>query len=178
MPISFEDIKALFGKEKDSGESEWMDMAGLVVAMPSFKRFFDRIKKDRVPRISEIEDGFRSLYEEYDINTWRFTLILLGERFGITDESVSLDHMLSLITRWKEDSIRMNNLILLDTKKEFDANSRIGFGLGGDEAIRDADFEQVRGNYEENSFVRGLLEENNSIEHKASGIIQKLENLK
>ena len=79
--------------------------------------------------------------------------------------------------KWKENSIRLNNMILADAKKEFDANSRIGFGLDGDVSVQDADFEQVRGSYEGNSFVKGLRDNNIEIEQKASEIIQKLEQL-
>ena len=68
-------------------------------------------------------------------------------------------------------------MILSDAKKEVDANSKIGFGLGGDEAVKNSDFEEVRGNYDENSFVKGLHIENVSIEARATDMIKKLEDL-
>lgn len=41
--------------------------------------------------------------------------------------------------------------------------SKIGFGLDGEEEIRDLDFENVRGKYEENKFVIELKKETEEI---------------
>lgn len=73
--------------------------------------------------------------------------------------------------------MRLNNMILSDAKKEFDANSKIGFGLGGNDTVKNADFEEVRGNYDDNSFVKELHKENASIEVRAEEMIKKLEEL-
>ena len=44
--------------------------------------------------------------------------------------------------------------------------------------VKQNDLENVRGNYDENSFVTGLREENRKIEETADSIIQRIENLK
>jgi hypothetical protein len=40
-----------------------------------------------------------------------------------------------------------------DAKKEFAATAQIGYGLDGRQDAKQADFEQVRGTFEENDFV-------------------------
>jgi hypothetical protein len=44
-----------------------------------------------------------------------------------------------------------------DAKKEFRLDSMTGFGIDGDMEIKQKDFEQVRGRFEENDFVKEVL---------------------
>ena len=79
-----------------------------------------------------------------------------------------------IIQDWKVNSEKLNNMILKDAEKEFDNNSRIGFGLDGDETVRDADFESVRGKYDANSFVTGLQQEIKENSAKAEQLLKKI----
>jgi hypothetical protein len=65
-------------------------------------------------------------------------------------------------------------MILMDAEKEFDAGSKIGFGLDGDDNVRDADFESVRGTYDTNSFVTGLRQEIRDHAAKADELIKAI----
>ena len=47
-------------------------------------------------------------------------------------------------------------MVLNDAEKEFEGTVCTGFGIDGD---ADADFEAVRGTFDDNSFVKGLNEE-------------------
>ena len=68
-------------------------------------------------------------------------------------------------------------MVLKDAEKEFDQNSKLGFGNDGDESVKQADFESVRGKYETNSFVEGLKNESAEIELLFEKFINKLNNL-
>ena len=61
-----------------------------------------------------------------------------------------------------------------DARKEFDLNSQTGFGVDGDRNQAQADFEEVRGSFESNSFVKAVLEH---IEKKSKLGEQMLEKL-
>ena len=43
-----------------------------------------------------------------------------------------------------------------DARKEFDATVKIGYGVDGESTVRDADFDAVRGTFEDNAFVKQL----------------------
>jgi len=45
------------------------------------------------------------------------------------------------------------DMILRDAKKVFNSISKTGFGLDGNDSDKQLDFENVRGNFEENVFV-------------------------
>ncbi len=176
-PVTMEVLKGLMKNNNTEPEAEWVDMAGLVTPGGQLNDTISRIKTMKDADVLKIENKLLALFENYEIYSWNFVCQVMKERFGITKESLNSDHLEDIILRWKENSIRLNNMILSDAKKEFDANSKIGFGLGGDDAVKNADFEKVRGNYNENSFVKGLHEENGSIETRATDMIKKLEEL-
>jgi hypothetical protein len=56
-------------------------------------------------------------------------------------------------------------MIYEDARKEFSLASRTGFGVDGSRTEKDMDFEQVRGDFESNPFVRATL---NHIEVKSA----------
>jgi hypothetical protein len=175
---SISSIKRLFVNDDHDKRLEWVDMAGLIVSRNVLEVALTKIKQNSPKDLGELEKVFKNLYDSYESYTWKYTLQLLKNRFSVTDKEITAESLQDIVLRWKENSVRLNNMILSDAKKEFDANSMIGFGLGGDEYVRNIDFEKVRGNYEENSFVKGLIEEKASIERTAEDIIRKLKHLK
>ena len=68
-------------------------------------------------------------------------------------------------------------MILGDAAKEFDNSSKIGFGVDGDEAVRDQDFDAVRGVLDENKFIKGIKEEIEQTELKAAKLKDSIKSL-
>jgi hypothetical protein len=176
-PSSMDEIRHLFIQEDEKMNTDWIDMAGLVVPSHALKKSMTQIGDIDDLKLVEIEDLFKNLYDNYGSFTWDFTLGILKDRFDISSADFTKENLGDIISKWAENRIRLNNMIMSDAKKEFDANSRIGFGLGGDELSRDADFEEVRGSYEENSFVMGLKDDNVKIERIAADMLRKLKKI-
>ena len=63
-------------------------------------------------------------------------------------------------------------MINSDAKKEFDSNSRISYGAFGH---TEDDFQAVRGETDENKFVKSLIQENEEVEVEAEKIIKQLQ---
>ena len=86
--------------------------------------------------------------------------------------------MLRTIDEWQKAVVDLDRMVYDDARKEFDLNSQTGFGADGDSRQREADFESVRGNFENNSFVQAVLEH---IERKSAlgdSIREKLSRIK
>ena len=62
------------------------------------------------------------------------------------------------VEEWKEAVVRLDKMVYDDARKEFDLNSQTGFGVDGDREQAEADFEEVRGSFESNAFVKAVLE--------------------
>ncbi|RLD94931.1 MAG: DUF4954 domain-containing protein, partial [Bacteroidetes bacterium] len=90
---------------------------------------------------------------------------------------ITADQLLELITRWESETIKLDKMILGDAAKEFDNSSKIGFGVDGNEEVRDLDFEAVRGVPDENKFIKGIKEEIIQTELKAAELKEKIQGL-
>ena len=62
------------------------------------------------------------------------------------------------VREWREAVVKLDHMVYDDARKEFDLNSQTGFGVDGDRHQAEADFEEVRGSFESNSFVKAVLE--------------------
>ncbi|UCE47155.1 MAG: DUF4954 family protein, partial [Phycisphaerales bacterium] len=64
--------------------------------------------------------------------------------------------IITMITDWKKAVLELDEMLYADARKEFAPTAQIGYGLDGDRQTRQADFERVRGTFEENDFVREI----------------------
>jgi hypothetical protein len=80
-----------------------------------------------------------------------------GGTLGKSINEVTYEDIISMVETWKESVVKLDKLIYDDAKKEFNLNSKTGFGVDGDEARKDQDFESVRGSFENNPFVLEVL---------------------
>jgi hypothetical protein len=99
---------------------------------------------------------------------------LIEDRFNLMIDDISKEQLAQILIDWRDNSIKLNNMILKDAEKEFDQLSKIGFGLDGNEKERNDDFENVRGKFEENKFVVELQNESGQIKLKADNLISYL----
>ncbi|HET6559608.1 MAG TPA: hypothetical protein VFG54_19950, partial [Prolixibacteraceae bacterium] len=62
-----------------------------------------------------------------------------------------------VVKRWKDSVIGLDQLLYDDAKKEFGMDSMTGFGMDGNKTTQKLDFEKVRGNFENNDFVKEIV---------------------
>ena len=77
----------------------------------------------------------------------------MQQRLGKTLGHITADDIIELATDWKTAVVALDHMLYADARKEFAPTAQIGYGLDGDQQTRRADFEQVRGMFDENSFV-------------------------
>jgi hypothetical protein len=105
--------------------------------------------------------------------TWAFQHI--QQLYGINPSKMTKDEAVSLINRWREAVVKLDNMIFEDARKEFDLASKTGFGADGDKSQKESDFEQVRGDFESNDFVRSVLDHidaKTELGHKAAAALE------
>lgn len=62
--------------------------------------------------------------------------------------------IIRIVRQWNEAVVSLDRMLYDDARKEFSMISRIGFGVDGSTRQRDFDFEQVRGEFENDAFVK------------------------
>ena len=174
---SREELSKILSGKLETKDYAWVDMAGLIT--PSFRveLLCEEIESDRFESPGQIHERLQQMHDSYAEDTWDWTTQILKDEYQVTLEQADSATLSRLIGEWEENALKMNKMILNDAAKEFDEASKIGFGLDGDEQVRAADFEAVRGTQEANKFVAGIRKEMEEIGIKASSIKKMLKNL-
>jgi len=59
---------------------------------------------------------------------------------GTGPDTLPVESLIQIISDWKINAVKFNNMILKDTEKEFDSSARLGFGIDGDEDTKEKGF--------------------------------------
>ncbi|MDA3871954.1 MAG: DUF4954 family protein, partial [Candidatus Marinimicrobia bacterium] len=162
---NFEEVKKLFNK--DGNLNSWFDMSGLLISERSSKKLQTKIKNNEIQNIDKLSNEFVKIFNNYSDEEWLWTLGLIKKYLEIDPENITAEDLVNIIQKWKKSSLKLNKMVGMDATKEFNVITKIGFGIDGSDEGRDADFEAVRGTYEDNKFVKQLLEKKPKIEAEA-----------
>jgi carbonic anhydrase/acetyltransferase-like protein (isoleucine patch superfamily) len=132
---------------------KWVDMAGMFAPEEAVEKLLSDIENGSVSSLEQVADSFRSMYECYPEYEWAWAANVLLEKQGKTMDEITADDIIELTNKWKQAVVELDNMLYADAKKEFAATAQTGYGLDGSLEAKKADFAQVRGTFEENSFV-------------------------
>ena len=174
-------IKRLEGEKKlepdkiqVSFDDPWVDVGGMITSAAAAGELTKKITSGKITSVRQLRENLSALNDHYDLLAWNWALQLMSRHIDKPGMTLGPEDFGKIIVEWKENKTKLNHMILADARKEFDVSSRTGFGIDGDETIRDGDFESVRGTYDTNKFVKGLLEENRHIEAIAAAMLSRL----
>lgn len=139
------------------GRGEWLDVSGLIAPQSEIDGLVKNVVAGKLS-LSDIEQQFAMMHKNYYDYEWTWAYDKLLEYWGKTIDEVTIDDLVVLIEAWKKAVVALDRLLYSDAKKEFDLNSKTGFGVDGDESVKMRDFESVRGSFEENPFVKECLQ--------------------
>jgi len=107
--------------------------------------------------LDEIQHEFEEMHYQYYNYEWTWATQKLEKHWGKAIQKVTVDEIITLVELWKNSVVKLDQLIYNDAKKEFDLNSKTGFGVDGNEEQKHQDFESVRGSFDSNTFVIEVL---------------------
>jgi hypothetical protein len=142
---------------------KWIDASGMIISERSYNKVIDSVAEGKINKIETLTEELHKISEKYSESAWAWCAILIENRFQTKIGELTKEQISQILIDWSENSIKLNNMILKDAEKEFDQTSKIGFGIDGGDDIRNADFESVRGKYEDNKFVLELRKESENI---------------
>ena len=175
---SLTDLRNRLAAQDTGGTGKWVDICGLFSPASKIDELVDSVKTNKIRTVDELNENLASIYNNYNTYAWVWCTNLISQQFGEKPENIQVESLIQIITDWKTNAIKLNNMILKDAEKEFDPTSKIGFGIDGDVDTRDSDFQAVRGVYDNNKFVTNLQKESKEIEEKADRLITILESCK
>lgn len=170
----FNKIKSSLKYDKEHYSEKWVDAAGMFIPKTEYDILLEKVKSNSLSSIDSLMDQLSLISDNYYESSWAWCAKLIEDRLNCSIDEISKEQLLQIITDWRDNSVKLNNMILKDAEKEFDQLSKIGFGLDGNEKERNDDFENVRGKFEENKFVVELQNESGQIKLKADNLIYYL----
>lgn len=151
------DVRAALKPDSAVGLGDWVDLAGLIAPKSEVKRLLDDVEQGQVT-LDVIRERLAQMHANYYSYEWTWALEKLEQVWGCSVDQVTLDQVRQTIDQWQAAVIKLDRMVYDDARKEFDLNSQTGFGVDGDREQAEADFEEVRGSFESNSFVKAVLE--------------------
>ena len=174
---TIEDVRAALRPDSQVGLGDWVDLAGLIAPRSEVTRMLNDIEEGQLS-LAQIQARLVEMHTNYYSYEWTWALDKLEQVWGCSVEEVSLDKIKQTINQWLDSVVKLDKLVYNDARKEFDLNSQTGFGVDGDRKQAEADFEEVRGSFESNSFVKAVLEHIEQKTELGNTILASLENVK
>jgi hypothetical protein len=86
--------------------------------------------------------------------------------------------VISIVEKWKAAVVGLDHMVYEDAKKEFSLAAMTGFGADGNRREKKLDFEQVRGDFESNSFVTAVLKHIEAKSALGDELIERMKRVK
>ncbi len=175
--ITKESLLGLFTSGAKTGTDEWVDMAGLIAPKYEVDRLLKQIQIENIS-LEAIQTNLNKLHADFSNYSWIWEKNILERQLGKTFADIEIQDIITIVEKWKKAVLTFDDLILRDAKKEFNTVSRTGFGMDGNDADKQLDFDAVRGTFDENAFVKEINAQMNKTTEIADKQIARLVNLK
>jgi len=150
------DLRKRLMPDSDAGKGDWIDLSGLIAPKNEVSKILDAVEANQINELSEIQSKLKFLHNSYYEMEWNWTADLLEWRLGKPIADIEVSDIVGVVERWKKCVVELDQMLYNDAKKEFQLSAMTGFGIDGDLKTQQADFEMVRGNFENNSFVKEI----------------------
>ena len=174
---TLDELRAALRPDSQIGLGQWVDLAGLIAPRTEVTLLADEIEQG-VLTLDTIQERLVQMHANYYSYEWTWALDKLEQVWGCKVEQVTLVQLRKTVEEWREAVVKLDRMVYDDARKEFDLNSQTGFGVDGDRRQAEADFEEVRGSFESNSFVKAVLEHIDKKTALGNKVLEKLDKIK
>jgi NDP-sugar pyrophosphorylase family protein len=154
---SIEEIRERLKPDTEIGLGTWYDLSGLIAPASEIDKLLNDIDNKTITTIEEINKRFQEMHKNYYEYEWIWALNKIEEKLGKKYTEFTVKDIIDIVHVWTKSVVNLDKLLYEDAKKEFDLISRTGFGVDGGEKTKTLDFNNVRGIFEENPFVKEVL---------------------
>jgi len=169
------EVRSCLKPDTNIGLGEWSDIGGMLAPRSEIDRLIDDIESGKVSHVSEMNVIFEQLHKEYYSLEWTWAWDKIQQYYNLSLESITAKDVINIVKCWNDAVVELDKMIYEDARKEFSLSSHTGFGVDGDKHQQKIDFEQVRGLFEENTFVETVLKHIDSKTKLGSELIDRLE---
>lgn len=155
---SNEEIRSRLKPDTPIGTGEWVDISGLIAPKSEIDALLAAIESGEINRLKQINAELERIHNSYYTYEWTWAYDKIKRFYGIDPEQITAADIISIVEQWREAVVGLDKMLYEDARKEFSLASRTGFGADGTRTEKDLDFEQVRGDFESNPFVKAVTD--------------------
>lgn len=171
---SDDDIRRRLAPTHAAGQGEWVDIGGMIAPKSEISALCRDIIEGTITSLEEVEQRFRQLHADYYDMEWAWVVEHFQGWWGKPIEEVTAADVKAIAERWRDSVVGLDRLLYDDARKEFSLCSKVGFGVDGGCSRQESDFEQVRGAFDSDPFVRMVLDHIDAKSALASELISRL----
>ena len=145
---------------------EWVDVSGQLMPRKRLDSLTESVLSGRIPDVTGFFAAIDRIDESYDDDQWAWARHAYERLFECDLDELAeddLDAVADALLRVKSKFLKQ---VSADAQKEFE--DMTGFGHGGVASDVEPDFIEVRGTYEQNTFVTQMQEELETLESRIS----------
>ncbi|MBC8181063.1 DUF4954 family protein [candidate division KSB1 bacterium] len=154
-PDNLKDILT-YEKNPELANADWLDLSGLLCSKKRVESLIADVINGNINSLEKLQSGLENIYNSYDNDSWNWFLLKYKELNDKELADETNDNLINFLDSWKDSSLKLLNMVAQDSQKEFEGNTRISFGIDGN---TDTDFDNVRGTFADNKFVKQINEE-------------------
>lgn len=168
-------LRDVFASDSAAAYSqEWLDVGGQLMPRDRLDSLCTEIVNGTIDTIDGLTHSLLQIRALYDEDIWLWARRQCQDSLGLDLDEITVEQTQVCVSRYCEQQQKFLRLVLLDAEREFDEGSRIGFGMDGDGPAADTDFAAVRGTFQENSFVKQLTSDIESLPARCDAIRHRL----
>ena len=155
---SDEDLRAALLPTIEGGKGNWVDISGMIAPKGVVEDLLAKVSSGELSSIDEVHKAFADMHAHYYEYEWTWAYDHYKDFFGVDMTTITKEDVIDIVRKWKEAVIGLDRQLYEDAQKEFSLAAMTGFGADGSKIEKEQDFEQVRGDFESNSFVTAVLD--------------------
>lgn len=152
-----DEIRQRLKPDTEIGTGEWVDISGLIAPKSEIDKLLCSIENGTINRLRCINESFEKMHKNYYTYEWTWAYHKIQEFYGLNPDEITAKDIIKIVNLWKEAVVGLDRSVYEDARKEFSLSSMTGFGADGSRNEMKQDFEQVRGDFESNTFVIAVL---------------------
>jgi hypothetical protein len=155
---SMQEIKQILKPNSEEGLGEWIDIAGAIIPQTKAETLVTNIESGKINSLLNLESCWKELHAAYDAMSWNWLVNLTEQHLGKNVAVWTRSDLTQLINDSLDAIVKFDQQLLEDTRKEFSQEIQTGCGIDGNNIVKNADFEAVRGKFENHPMVSYIRE--------------------
>jgi hypothetical protein len=154
---------------------DWVDVGGQLMPSARLEKLCHAIAGGEIDSIDRLQQSLLEVRANYEEDAWLWVRRQAKDSLSLNLDEITAAQAKECVSNFCEQQQKFLRLVLIDAEREYDEASRVGFGLEGDAEATNADFTAVRGRFEENSFVKQVNAEIESLPKRCEAICRQFQ---